>query len=208
MSAAANALKDGGTLVVFCPSITQIASCVHAIREHNLPITYSTVLELGTGMSSGRQWDVRAAKVRKPSEATSADTSNRGANRSNNADAVGEQPSTFTQRLRTKLANWLLRGVQSHAAAPTSTAPKASTTEVTERWEMVARPTVGHRVAGGGFLGVWHKKRVSASAFEPETSQDADADASASAKEPEKGTGPTVRSRSEPKPRLDGERER
>lgn len=126
---AARALKDGGTLILFCPSVTQIAQAVQKIRALNLPLAYSSVLELGLGMSGGKQWDVRAVKLQPA------------------PPSIPVAKSSFVERLKTRLAQFL-------RVAPPE--PLSS-----ERWETVARPSVGHRVAGGGFVGVWHRKRTS-----------------------------------------------
>ncbi|KAK1149280.1 hypothetical protein N8T08_006502 [Aspergillus melleus] len=54
-------LKPNGILAVFMPSITQIGECVDLIRKQNLPFSLDRVVELGAGISGGRQWDVRFA---------------------------------------------------------------------------------------------------------------------------------------------------
>ncbi|KAF2399347.1 hypothetical protein EJ06DRAFT_455332, partial [Trichodelitschia bisporula] len=54
----------GGRVVVFCPSVTQIVACVEAVRAQKLPLVLERVVELASGMSAGREWDVRAAPVR------------------------------------------------------------------------------------------------------------------------------------------------
>ena len=153
LRAASAALASNGTLVVFCPSVTQIAQCVAVIREQGLPLAYSTVLELGQGMVGGKQWDVRMAKVRKPDQERE-----RGAGAKGKPDVV-EEERTRSQRMRATLAEWLMRGLdgKSNGAPRTEQSEKS---EPQDRWEMVARPSVGHRVAGGGFLGVWKKKRI------------------------------------------------
>ncbi|KAI9858615.1 MAG: hypothetical protein M1813_007420 [Trichoglossum hirsutum] len=61
-----DALHVDGLLVVFTPSITQIATCVEIIKEKKLPFAMDQVIELGlatTGLGSGRQWDVRIASA-------------------------------------------------------------------------------------------------------------------------------------------------
>lgn len=65
LSTVAKALRTDGVLVVFNPSITQIAECVQKIKQENLPLFMEQTLELGTnGTSGGREWDVRAVKPR------------------------------------------------------------------------------------------------------------------------------------------------
>lgn len=52
-----DALKPNGKLVAFCPSITQINTCVLHIKDHKIPMYLDQVLELGS--AGGREWDVR-----------------------------------------------------------------------------------------------------------------------------------------------------
>lgn len=54
-------MRRDGILVVFMPSITQIGECVQLIRRLRLPFVQERVVELGIGLTSGRQWDVRLA---------------------------------------------------------------------------------------------------------------------------------------------------
>ncbi|KAF2132119.1 S-adenosyl-L-methionine-dependent methyltransferase [Dothidotthia symphoricarpi CBS 119687] len=58
----APALHVNGRLAVFNPSITQIAECVHVIREQKMPYLLDQVIELGVGAI--REWDVRPVKPR------------------------------------------------------------------------------------------------------------------------------------------------
>lgn len=59
-------MKPDARLVIFNPSITQIAECVRVIDEQNLPFEMERVVELPPGVAGGREWDVRLAKIRKP----------------------------------------------------------------------------------------------------------------------------------------------
>jgi len=60
-----NALKPNGSLLLFCPSITQINVCVQMVKGKKLPFLLEKVLELGAGAGvGGREWDVRAVKPR------------------------------------------------------------------------------------------------------------------------------------------------
>jgi tRNA (adenine57-N1/adenine58-N1)-methyltransferase len=59
------ALKPNGSVVVFCPSITQINTCVQLVKQKHLPLLLETVLEIGAGVGvGGKEWDVRAVKPR------------------------------------------------------------------------------------------------------------------------------------------------
>lgn len=65
LSTVASALQTDGMLVVFNPSITQIAECMQKIKQESIPLFLDQTLELGTnGTSGGREWDVRAVKPR------------------------------------------------------------------------------------------------------------------------------------------------
>lgn len=124
-----------------------------------MPLAYSTVLELGQGMVGGKQWDVRMAKIRKPDQEKGRDVGAKGEQDLGSAISVGRQ--TWSQKARSAVAGWLMQGLEGKGANENER--KAEThgnAAPQERWEMVARPSVGHRVAGGGFLGVWKKKRL------------------------------------------------
>lgn len=57
LSTVASALRTDGTLIVFNPSITQIAECMQKIKQTGLPLYLDQALELGTnGTSGGRDW--------------------------------------------------------------------------------------------------------------------------------------------------------
>jgi tRNA (adenine57-N1/adenine58-N1)-methyltransferase len=57
-------LHVSGKLILFVPSITQIVDAVSMIKSLHLPLTLDRVIELGQGISSGREWDVKAVKIR------------------------------------------------------------------------------------------------------------------------------------------------
>jgi hypothetical protein len=57
-------LHVSGKLLLFVPSITQIVDAVETVKSLHLPLTLDKVLELGPGISAGREWDVKAVKIR------------------------------------------------------------------------------------------------------------------------------------------------
>jgi tRNA (adenine57-N1/adenine58-N1)-methyltransferase len=57
-------LHVSGKLILFVPSVTQIVDAVTMIKALHLPLTLDRVIELGQGISSGREWDVKAVKIR------------------------------------------------------------------------------------------------------------------------------------------------
>lgn len=66
-------LKPNGSLLVFCPSITQINTCVQRIKDKMLPFLLESVLETGAGAGAGgREWDVRLVKPRSFEKAKAA----------------------------------------------------------------------------------------------------------------------------------------
>lgn len=59
------ALRPNGMLIVFCPSLTQIISCLQSVRDADMPFSLESTLEIGQGAGvGGRQWDVRAVRPR------------------------------------------------------------------------------------------------------------------------------------------------
>ena len=64
ISAVVPAMKERGHLLVFVPQLTQIAACVQEIALNGFDLKLDTVLELGDGVSTGRNWDVRMADLK------------------------------------------------------------------------------------------------------------------------------------------------
>ena len=130
----ASALKPDGVLAVFMPHITQIGDCVNLIREKRLPFVMDRTVELGTGISSGRLWDVRVAQ-----------TKSRG------------KLSTETKE---EEASEVAEDSEESSSASTDPAANDAATE-TEKGEsvLVCRPKVGERIVGGGFVGIWRRMK-------------------------------------------------
>ena len=55
------AMQDEATLIVFAASITQLCECEKLIDDQSLHFKQDKVLELGSGISDGRIWNVRLA---------------------------------------------------------------------------------------------------------------------------------------------------
>jgi hypothetical protein len=126
------ALKPNGSLIVFCPSITQIADCVKVVQEKSLPFHLESVLELGAGAGvGGREWDVRLVKPRALLKAEAE------------ASKVKEQSEAASDL---------------DSASDGKSLPSTSNGS---GWAMVCRPKVGSVVTGGGFLGLWRRMSVS-----------------------------------------------
>ncbi|KAB8236227.1 tRNA (adenine-N(1)-)-methyltransferase [Aspergillus alliaceus] len=126
-------LKENGVLAVFMPSITQIGDCVDLIRRQKLPFSLEKVVELGAGISSGRQWDVRfAVKKSRADPASWSESSEAG------EGAVQQDQEAVDE------------GSVESVSAPEE-APKEGDSV------LVCRPKVGARIVGGGFVGIWRR---------------------------------------------------
>ncbi|TVY80741.1 tRNA (adenine(58)-N(1))-methyltransferase TrmI, partial [Lachnellula suecica] len=63
MELVAKGLKPGGSLLVFCPSVTQINTCALDAKKAGLPLFLENVVELGSSAGAGgREWDVRPVR--------------------------------------------------------------------------------------------------------------------------------------------------
>ncbi|OJJ82091.1 tRNA (adenine-N(1)-)-methyltransferase [Aspergillus glaucus CBS 516.65] len=133
----AQILKRDGFLAVFMPSITQIGECIDIIRQQRLPFVQEKVVELGAGISNGRQWDVRFA-VKKSRADPSSWT---GTSSSTESDEGGLQQD---------------QEESSSSSNVEEEAPKE------EDSVLVCRPKVGTRIVGGGFVGIWRRIEDSA----------------------------------------------
>ncbi|RDW71176.1 hypothetical protein BP6252_07739 [Coleophoma cylindrospora] len=123
------ALRPNGILITFCPSITQVLSCVHEVKDNKLPFLLEKVLETGISAGvGGREWDVRTVR---PKALVKAEVAAR--------EQLGD-------------ADEALDSLDEDAQADAE-----PTTESSRGWEAVCRPKVAARVTGGGFVGVWRR---------------------------------------------------
>lgn len=157
----ADALKTDGTLVVFNPSVTQITSCVQKVSEKGIPLQLEQVLELGGGMSGGKEWDVRIARIR------AAKATSRGAQPIDN-ETSDESAARTSEPLSptSEEADGAVAVAQAETASESesdviSSRPASGSRAEEQGWAMVCRPKAGKMIQGGGFLGVWRKKQVS-----------------------------------------------
>ena len=136
---AASVLHTDGNLLAFNPSITQIISIVKIIKHLNLPLVLDSVLELGLN-SGGRVWDVRTVIPRaltgKPKSPTGKD-----------GFLITEDKDSF------------VGAAADLAESDTADKDGQPLHDQVAGMEIVCRPKVGYRVAGGGFLGVWRKMK-------------------------------------------------
>ncbi|KAL4910610.1 S-adenosyl-L-methionine-dependent methyltransferase [Aspergillus multicolor] len=134
-------LKPDGILVVFMPSITQITECVKYIREQGIPLELDKCIELGTGISGGRTWDVRYAMKK-----SKADPGWDSANDLSSSEGTLEESVA----------------VESEGEEAAVRASEAQTGETPkEEPVIVCRPLAGQRIGAGGFVGVWRKLQFS-----------------------------------------------
>ena len=129
------ALVDGGQLVIFCPSVTQLGDCVKYIQQHSISLNLQNVVELGEGVSNGRKWDLRLVTPR-----------------FGGTDSANPTPSHLNES-STELEEEEV--VQEATISPAEHPVTKAREQV-----MVCRPKVGDRVVGGGFVGLWRKARV------------------------------------------------
>lgn len=149
LDSVSRALRVDGKLVVFNPSITQIADCVKRIRNERLPLVLEKVVELGPGMSAGREWDVRVATVRARHAKQTEEPSNDEVVTSENGEKKKDEGYKSEET----------EGADS--TVPVNEPVEQGTgDEYSRNWAMVCRPKVGKVTIGGGFVGLWSKMRT------------------------------------------------
>ena len=147
LSDVAPIMRPNGLVAIFTASVTQIGDCVREIQEKSLPFKSVKTLELGTGISSGRVWDVRLASVRA---------------RSTDRDRlIGEQKQKMKKTKKSAEAA-ISEGESSNEDTACIASSDIVPEEEGEQGEedpqvMVCRPKVGERIVGGGFLGLFRK---------------------------------------------------
>ncbi|KAL4955621.1 S-adenosyl-L-methionine-dependent methyltransferase [Aspergillus filifer] len=139
-------LKSNGVLAVFMPSVTQIASCVELIKKQGLPLDLERVVELGTGISGGRLWDVKV--VQKKSKADPGWDSSFSSERS----AEDQTESTA----ETEVEGESVAEESSVGETPEAQQPVLA---ADSKEAVVCRPKPGIMTSGGGFVGIWRKIR-------------------------------------------------
>jgi tRNA (adenine57-N1/adenine58-N1)-methyltransferase len=120
-------LRTDAKVLVFNPSVTQIAECIREIDRLGLPLKLDSVIELPAGANGGREWDVRLANIRK-----------------------SEGGSTSNER--SGLVAWLARKLCAVAGIDIPPQDNKHQEKV-----FVCRPKVVERTGVGGFVGVWRK---------------------------------------------------
>ena len=126
----ATAMKDDAMVIVFAPSVTQIADCVRTIEKNKTPLQLVKVLELGEGISNGRTWDVRLVKKRANKVA-----------KTHGAEPLSQEEVE-------------IKAEDSREAEDLDT--KQDTSQEDDL-VMICRPKVGRMTIGGGFIALWRK---------------------------------------------------
>jgi len=140
------AMREGAKLIVFAPSVTQIGECARIIQEASLPLRMEKVLELGEGISNGRQWDVRMVRPRRHKDTASSDST---------APPSPAEPTTVEPLAATSAGG---EEVTRTAEGEIEDEREVSVQEEsTGEPVMICRPLVGERTIGGGFIGVFKK---------------------------------------------------
>lgn len=130
-------LKDDGRLLIFNPSVTQMVDCVERITLDGLPLHLERVVEMAGVFAGPRDWDIRIAKIKNPQLLKTEDE-----------QPVVERQPGFLGRLSKAMSRWL-------SPKPAS----APDTGKLRNYAFICRPKAGDRVAVGGFVGVWRRKR-------------------------------------------------
>ncbi|KAL4943385.1 hypothetical protein BDV06DRAFT_139872 [Aspergillus oleicola] len=140
-------LKTNGVLAVFMPSVTQIADCVEIIKKQRLPFDLERVVELGTGISGGRLWDVKVVMKKSradPGWDNSFSTEGGG-------EAEAESVSETEVQGESVAEESSVGEIQPEAQQPLLAADSKEA--------VVCRPRPGVMTSGGGFVGIWRKIR-------------------------------------------------
>ncbi len=130
---AASALHVNGNLLAFSPSISQIMAIVEIVKRRQLPLQLDRVVELGSNMTGGREWDVRAVKPRVLAKVTNRKglpEATDGKDRRNMDDNHMEECFTSSTDSRVE----------------TQDGKDGGKVERESGWEMVCRPKVGDRI--------------------------------------------------------------
>ena len=142
---AASVLRVDGVLLVFNPSITQIMACMNVIREKRLPLVLDRIVELGAGMTGGREWDIRAVKPRALLRSEKAKKAALELVDDTTEPGIDGDPGQHKD-------NNLRPAASDERDAEVLQRDQAG-------YEMICRPKVGARVVGGGFVAVWRRMK-------------------------------------------------
>ena len=149
-------LRRDGVLIVFMPSITQIGDCMALIRDQRLPFISDKVVELGSGISSGRLWDVRFA-VKKSRADPSSWSSAPAAKPSSSQALPDEEPSSAAEDSFVGDSSGQRASDEPPSSSSSDVGASTISDQKIEESVLVCRPKVGTRIVGGGFVGLWRR---------------------------------------------------
>lgn len=157
-------LRPNGLLAVFMPSITQIGECVQIIRQQKLPFVLERAVELGTGLSSGRLWDVRMAMKKSRADPSSwvseSETESEASPPSEKRDRGKGVEEVEMDEYSPSSSSTVSSTTSSEEAEKTrlhTQTQAGSESEAEDNAVLVCRPKVGLKIVGGGFVGIWRR---------------------------------------------------
>jgi hypothetical protein len=143
-------LRNDGIVAVFMPNISQIAECEKVACDLKLRLSLEKVVELGTGISGGRLWDVRYTRPRKRESTRAAVTTTALEPKLDEKKSSSEEASEDGTILVEEEPSRVDGGDESAMLVKEKSNEKGELV-------LVCRPKVGERIVGGGFVGVWRK---------------------------------------------------
>ncbi|KAI9658518.1 MAG: hypothetical protein M1831_003956 [Alyxoria varia] len=166
----APAMHRNATLAVYCPNVTQLVRCEKVIKKMELPFWMEKAVELGTGISGGREWLLR--HPRRPGEKWKSSVEQDGKNAavsSSVKQGVGSSAdgadAGLLARAQGALAQLFVSGggknpqgeEKRRSATASAEKPNPPLTEEEDDYRIVCRPKAGYTVPVSGFLGIWRR---------------------------------------------------
>ncbi len=131
---ASQCVKTDGLVLVFCPSITQIVSCLKEVKENNLPFVLEETLEIGhLAGTGGKPWKVGAMRARSVERAEKL--AQGGLADGSESDVVLDAE---------------VKTGGEEGAAPVKL-------DEEEGWNFIARPMAPGRISGNSFVGKFRR---------------------------------------------------
>lgn len=139
------AMKEGGRLITFTPSISSLIDCMKVVKRENLPFWLESVTEVGAGLcEGGREWDIRMVRPR-ASQGVSSTA----------ADGMDDQQMEDEQD---SLVSSVEESLDSKDDRDLLNVEASSTEDNDKKLKFICRPKIGLRVTVGAFIGLWKRK--------------------------------------------------
>ena len=143
-------LLPAARIVLFAPSITQIIDAQRVVRQEGLPLLLERVVELGQGLSGGREWSLKFVRSRAvlrreaeaEAEASSSSSPVPSSDKSEEVDAVVDEEGERDESSKVEDG---IPGVE------------IGKSEQEDEWLVSCRPKVGKVTQGGGFVALWSR---------------------------------------------------